>query len=452
MHGGAFVSEDEDRGVAAAEGASREEARPGALRWIGAALLIGVLAGVGAVVLSVLAGWSETLHGDASWTLWLLPLFSILGIFVYQKLSIPLSTGTLSVVDAQRVGKPVPVKLALAIPLGTALTLLGGGSVGKEAAALQMGGAIASGTASWLSRGETGDKRGIYRTVILCGMAAAFSALMFAPVAAALFVLELTRMKPSHLRDARLLCVPLSSAVAYAIARVCGVGNLWVVAVDVPSFSSCLLEVIVLGALCAFAGVAFVLLLKMARTVAVTFLRTPYVRVVVGSLLVVAIVFFSGQDLVSGTGGALIEMAISGVDVGSWTFLWKMLLTVACLGFGLKGGEIMPIFSIGACIGCVLGAVMGVSPAFMAAVGLVAMFGACTRCPVAAVAIGIEAFGWAGAPFFIIVALIGLISSYAMNIYDGTTWVLDLPWARGDSEDRFANADTAGNHQGAARR
>jgi H+/Cl- antiporter ClcA len=400
-----------------------------AFRWAALAAVIGIVAGFGAVLLSALANGADALHARYPLTLWLLPVFALASAWLYRRLDMPFDIGTLSVIKAQQSGARVPVRLACAIPLGTALTLLGGGSVGKEAAALQMGGAIASGLSDMAEEGE--DARS---TFLLCGMAAAFSALMFAPVAATLFVLEVSRMKPSRLLSPKTLCVLLSSAVAYSVARFFNVGRLWSFDIAVPPVQNVLLEVLTLSVLCAFAGLAFVLLLKTARTVAVSFLGNPYLRVLVGSGIVIALTVACGSSDFSGTGAALIEQALAGDSVFGWTFAWKMALTVVCLGFGLKGGEIMPVFCIGACLGSAFGFVTGTPYACMAAVGLVGLFAACARCPLAAFAIGVEAFGWSGAPCFAVAAVVAMLAAHAGNLYDGFSWTLDVPWAHRDDD------------------
>ena len=105
----------------------------------------------------------------------LLPLLAAATVLLYRVLSLPPDIATVTVVDESRKGRFVSWKIAPAILLGTAATLVGGGSVGKEAAALQMGAGISSALSRFVGTDE--DEA---RVFALCGMAAAFSALMFA--------------------------------------------------------------------------------------------------------------------------------------------------------------------------------------------------------------------------------------------------------------------------------
>ncbi len=146
-------------------------------------------------------------------------------------LRVPWYFSTNTVVSAVGEDRAVPLGLAPAILLGTCLTDLFGGSVGKEAAALQLGGSLASGVAGAVERrmrragaalallGE--DRAG---TFVLCGMAAAFSALMFAPLSAALFAAEVSR---SHVGLRRGAPVLIAAFAGYGVARLFGVGYAW---------------------------------------------------------------------------------------------------------------------------------------------------------------------------------------------------------------------------------
>lgn len=81
-----------------------------------------------------------------------------------------------------------------------------------------------------------------------------------------------------------------------------------------------------------------------------------------------------GTKIYLGTGETLIEQAIDYGTAGPQDFVLKLLLTALTLGAGLKGGEIVPSFAIGATFGCVVGPLLGLSPSYSAAIGMVAPF------------------------------------------------------------------------------
>ena len=102
---------------------------------------------------------------------------------------------------------------------------------------------------------------------------------------------------------------------------------------------------------------------------------------------------------------------------GGPDFAIKAALTVLVLGFGFKGGEIMPMFTIGALLGCTLGHVAGAPAGFSAAIGMAALFAAASRCPFAAVLMGAEIFGWAALPFLLIAVAAAYAGSYDVGVF-----------------------------------
>lgn len=388
------------------------------MRIVCLSVAVGAAAGAASILLSLAAIGAEALHGLSVWTYAALPVMAMGSVWLYRVLNVPFDMGTPRVIDEARQGRAPSWKIVPAIFLGTASTLIGGGSVGKEAAALQMGAGIAS-----LAGSVSPDER---RTLALAGMAGAFSALLFAPIAAFFFVLEVAHMPLRRLLELRPACIALASLVAFGIASALGVGRIWQGPIYVAPFSSSVLDVLVVSFMCAFTGVAFVLLLKLARTAAATFLSGDIARVLIGACAVVAFCALTDASQFSGTGAEQIYAAIAGEYFWFDAVTWKILLTIGCLAFGLKGGEIMPVLCIGALLGSALGGVCGADTSFCAAVGLVALFCTCGRCPLSACALGIEMFGLAGAPAFALAAAASVLAGSGMSLYQGANWKLDM--------------------------
>lgn len=129
--------------------------------------------------------------------------------------------------------------------------------------------------------------------------------------------------------------------------------------------------------------------------------------VLAGGLLIAGLVLALSWQRFEGTGMPLLQGALAGT-AGSGDFAVKALLTVLALGFGFKGGEIMPMFTIGALLGCALGQLTGASAPFLAAVGMAAFFAAASRCPFAAFLMGAEIFGLSAVPFL----AVGVAAAY----------------------------------------
>ena len=310
------------------------------------ALVVGVAGAAGSIVLCLVVDAADRFALSHRFVLFALPVLGVLGLLLYKALKIPAHESTDDVVRTFRENRPVSAKLAPGILAGTALTVLGGGSVGKEAGALQMGASL----------GELVSRpfglRALHREsrarlngyAAACGMASCFSALFFSPLGATMFVLELSRFDRTVVH--RLPTMLVGAFIGCAIARAAGIGDV-IPAVAVPEVSVELLGGCVLvGLACGVVGTAFSWGIKGAKRFLRSRVGNPYLAVFAGGALFAALVFAFGWFGYMGTGDALMGRALAG-DVAGWDFAVKLLLTVVALGFGFKGGEIMPMFCIG---------------------------------------------------------------------------------------------------------
>ena len=115
----------------------------------------------------------------------------------------------------------------------------------------------------------------------------------------------------------------------------------------------------------------------------------------------------------------MIERVFESGAVRPEAFLLKILFTAVTIGAGFKGGEIVPTLFIGATMGGALALVLGMSPAFGAAVGIAALFCGVTNCPLATVLLSIELFGGEGALFYMIAAFVSFLLSGYFSLYSG---------------------------------
>lgn len=400
-----------------------------AFQWLVLSVACGVVCGGGAIALSALADAACALHTKAPWLVFLLPVCGCATLALYRVTKTPFDLSTVDVLFCNRTKKEIPARLAPCIMAGTALSLLGGGSVGKEAAALQLGGALCAGASAHFSRLSA------YKdTLVMAGIAAAFSALLFAPVTAVLFVAEVMRLKRKQVFSWRMLSVVIASFVAWGLSSVFDIGCLWDVLKDAPLnapvFPAYTAEAVLLGLMAALVGVSFVLVLKLTRTVCFTFIQNSAVRVIIGSVVVLCLLLVGAADY-SGTGAVQITAALTGQALPYEALAWKAALTVLCLGFGLKGGEIMPLLCMGACLGCSLGVMTGVDTAFLSAVGMVSLFATCTACPFAALALSVEAFGVSVLPCCVVAVFFACVFTRTFSLYNSGTWIIPFGKRKG---------------------
>ncbi|MFR5615616.1 MAG: chloride channel protein [Eggerthella lenta] len=312
-------------------------------------------------------------------------------------------------------GPSRPGSLTVGILGGSCLTLLGGGSVGMEAGALQMARRRAP---CWAARslpparGRDGASDGYPGAI---GMAAAFSALFFAPLGSCMFVLELVRFDRAVLRHAPAMLA--AALVAYAIARAVGIGD-HIPRVALPGLSwAVAAHCLLVGLCCAVGGALFAACLRALRRAWRRRAKArPFALVAVGGLAFAGIVLACGWQAFQGTGMGLLRGALAG-SAAPADFAVKAGLTVLVLGFGFKGGEIMPMFSIGALLGCSLGLATGAPAGFSAALGMAAFFAAAGRCPLTALLMGAEIFGWASLPFLLIAVAAAYAGSYDVGVF-----------------------------------
>jgi H+/Cl- antiporter ClcA len=123
------------------------------------------------------------------------------------------------------------------------------------------------------------------------------------------------------------------------------------------------------------------------------------------------------QGRYSGLGTNLIKDSLQGGDIHSYDWLIKMLLTILTLAAGFQGGEVTPLFAIGASLGVVLGGVLGLPAAFAAALGYISVFGSATNTMLAPMFIGAEIFGYEYLPYFFFVTAISYMFNGNKTIY-----------------------------------
>ena len=353
-------------------------------------LVVGLLVGVWGGLFARLLEAANHLREGTGWAMFLLPLAGLLVVWMYRRGGIKTAGGTDLIIQAARGEQPVSRLLAPVIFAATLLTHGFGGSAGREGAALQLGGSLAE-----LVR--KGGKLGaeFQDLAIMCGMSAGFSAVFGSQITAALFALEISCVGILPL-GGLFPCV-VSSLAAGTVARAMGVRAMRFY------LSACgLLSILVCYT---FSGV---------RAGLARLFPNPYLRVVVGSAGVMVLTLILGTKTYLGTGEALIAQAIDQGRAAPQDCFLKLLLTALTLGAGLKGGEIVPCFAIGASFGCVVGPLLGLPAPYAAAVGMVALFCGVTNCPLTALMLGFEVFFFCNpGGFLMAVAASFLVSGYS---------------------------------------
>jgi H+/Cl- antiporter ClcA len=211
-------------------------------------------------------------------------------------------------------------------------------------------------------------------------------------------------------------CV-IASLVAHGIATYFGASAEMFEIMEMPAFGiKTAVEIAILAVLCAFVSILFCVVLHGSEHLYKKFFKNPFLRVFVGGCIVVVLTLIVGNQTYNGTGINVIEKCFDG-SVRPEAFLLKIIFTAATLGAGYKGGEIVPSFFTGAAFGCLFGNVFGFSPSLCAAVGMTSVFCGVTNCPITALLISFELFGYEGMPYFLLASAFSYMTSGYFGLY-----------------------------------
>lgn len=179
------------------------------------------------------------------------------------------------------------------------------------------------------------------------------------------------------------------------------------------------LELTALGIVFGLTGAAFAFCLKRAKKLAQNRLKNPVLRALVMGVALSPVLYLLYRGRYCGLGTNLINASLAGEPIYAWDWALKLALTVLTLSAGFQGGEVTPLFSIGASLGAALAGLLGLPAAFCAALGYAAVFGSATNTLLAPALIGAEVFGWAAAPHFFAVCALSYAVNGGRSIYSG---------------------------------
>lgn len=399
-------------------------------RWLVLAVLTGLACGLTGAAFSWSVARVTALRLAHPWLLFCMPLAGLAIVFSYRVCGMANDSGTNQIIASVRGGERPPLRLALLIFLGSVLTHLTGGSAGREGAALQIGGSVSAGIGRLLRLGERN-----LNTIIQCGMAGLFSALFGTPLTATVFTLEVVNV--GHFRYAALFPCLLSALVANAIPQCLGLPGEAYYLYGVPELGPVsLLQCGALAILAALVSIAFCVLMHKTGHLYKKYIPNQYLRVLVGAALVIDLTLLEGSGDYNGAGGGVIELALEGYVHVPWAFLLKMVFTAITLGAGFRGGEIVPTLFIGSTFGCVAAPLLGLDPAFGAAISMIALFCGVVNCPLASIFLAIELFGGEGLLFFALACALSFLLSGNYSLYSSQNIVYSKLEARLNDQNR----------------
>lgn len=374
-------------------------------KYLGAALTVGVFGGLIGSAFAHAVDFVTHFRLSHPFLLYFLPLGAVATVLIYSAFRVN-GKGTGDCFKAATSEAAVPFLLNPAIFISSVITHLLGGSAGREGAALQLGGSLSTPISRLFNLSEE-NRKGL----VLSGMAAVFSALFGTPLAAAIFVFEATKTLKTAFKY--IPSVLISSLSAYFVAFLCRVpAEKFIIPESTTLNFMGFWRTILVAGLSGLVCLIYCLALQFAKK-GFSIIKNQYVRGIIGALAILILTLIIGNQNYNGTGSHIIASVFEGEQPKFFAFLIKILLTAITIGCGLKGGEIVPAFFIGATFGAAAATILGLPMVLGAAIGMLVLFGGSTKCPTAAFVIAFELFGLNSALLICLVP--SLLTGYTMS-------------------------------------
>ena len=399
------------------------------LKWSLLVLPVGLAVGSACALFLWLLDLVTQLRFDHPWLLFLLPVGGVAIGLLYHFLGKSVESGNNLIIDEIHTpGGGVPLRMAPLVLIGTLVTHLFGGSAGREGTAVQMGGSLASGLSKLLGPFMKVDTR----VLLMTGIAAGFGGVFGTPLTGAIFAIEVLAI--GRMTYAAIVPCLMASILSDWTCTAWGVGHAhYHVAslIDPARHSPTALTDWLLLMKVSLAAIAFGLTSYFFAEITHSLQRVyrflvplPYLRPALGGLIVIALVYLVGSRDYLGIGvtspdpdGVSITSAFHPDGSDTWSWLLKILFTAVTLAAGFKGGEVTPLFFIGATLGNTLAWLLDAPVDLFAAIGFVAVFAGATNTPLACTIMAVELFGPSHVVYFAVGCFIAYFFSGHSSIY-----------------------------------
>ncbi|MBX7193617.1 MAG: chloride channel protein [Sandaracinaceae bacterium] len=381
-------------------------------RWIGLGAAVGVVCGAASALFLWLLEVVTTFRGEHEAIVFALPLAGLAIGWIYERWGHSIKAGNSLVIDTiHDDGPEIPLRMAPMVLVGTVLTHLFGGSAGREGTAVQMGASLADALSHRL-----GLSGGLRRELLAAGVAGGFGSVFGTPIAGTVFGMEMIVL--GRLEHRALVPALVASVVGDLTTRALGIEH-----TAYPVAPHLALSPWVLASWCVFAvaiaaaTVAFIELTHWLKREGERRIPSLPLRMMLGGLAVIACWQLLGTSDYLGLGVPTIVRAFDDPALPEHAFAAKLLLTAITLGAGFLGGEVTPLFFVGATLGNVLARLLGLPIPLGAAVGMAAVFAAASNTPIALSIMAIELVGAEAFPHVVLVSVLAYVLTGHRSIY-----------------------------------
>ena len=382
------------------------------VQWVALGTLVGIAAGVASAAFLYLLDLATATRQSHVTLVYFLPVAGLALGYVFERWGKSIAGGNNLVIDSVHEDSPkIPLRMAPMVLLGTVVTHLFGGSAGREGAAVQMGAALADDISHRLHL-----SRAMRVQLLAAGIAGGFGSVFGTPIAGTIFGLEVIAL--GRIEYSALLPALIAAVVGDAVTRGLGIKHAVFPTVEsLPLTLVVFFKLAVLAIAVALLSRLFVEATHRIKSVSTRRIPSLPLRMAFGGVAVVVLWKLSGTSDFLGLGTDTIARAFTDASL-PWSYpLVKLLFTAVTLGFGFLGGEVTPLFFIGATLGSVVGSALGIPIPLAAGVGMAAMFGSASNTPIALSVMAIELLGAAVLPHVVIVCVLAYLLTGHRSIY-----------------------------------
>lgn len=381
------------------------------LKWILICIVIGVFSGCASAFFLVSLDWVTQFREDNISIIWLLPIGGLAIGLLYHYYGKEIVKGNnLLLEEYENPKNTIPLKMAPMVFLATLITHLFGGSAGREGTAVQMSGAIADQFTA-LFKLNPSDRK----TLLILGISAGFASVFGTPLAGALFALEVLYFSKISFKSVVFSLVV--AYIAYFTVEFWNVKHTLYPILVMPAVTFInIIWVTIVGVLFGLTAMLFSTSTHFWSRLFSKYIQYAPIRPFAGGLILAIAIYFIGTTKYIGLGIPTIVESFS--TTNEWyDFLLKILFTGFTLGAGFKGGEVTPLFFIGATLGSALSFIVPLPIAILAGLGFVAVFSGATHTPIACTVMGMELFGTESGLLIGIACVVAYFCSGSVGIY-----------------------------------
>jgi H+/Cl- antiporter ClcA len=385
------------------------------VKWLAIYILVGGIVGSATAFFLQSLDYVTLLRTNHIWVVYFLPIAGLIIGLVYYYYGESANKGNNLLIETHQslengeTSKPIPFKMAPMVLISTLLTHIAGGSAGREGTAVQMGGAIADQFTA-IFKINAADRK----TILIIGISSGFAAVFGTPLAGAIFALEILSIKKVKINQ-----VFASFFVAYIAHYSCLAWQVKHTIYSIPNIPAISLTTlawaIVAGIIFGLTALAFTSTGRLFENIFNKIKFEPLRPFIGGIIIALFIVVFNSTKFI-GLGIPTIQDAFIN-NAGQFDFVIKLILTSFTLSAGFKGGEVTPLFFIGATLGNILIWFIPLPMALLAGMGFVAVFSGATNCVYASIALGLELFGIKAGVYIGLASVVAYFTSGPNGIY-----------------------------------